>query len=1006
MINTVYLRRVAGVCSLSLGALVFGAVEAVAQQTAQPSVPETKAAADKDVLQLSPFEVNVSKDAGYGALQSNSLTNFSMDLQKMPATAQVFTQQFMDDTASTSIEAMLVSYAGTVGYNPNNASAALDMTGDRNGGQGLGVRGLQASGIKRDGFIGMKNSSRTATGNTDNFDIERVELIEGPQSLLYGAVGGGGVINTVSKRATFGQKKGSVRYTIDDNSDQRTTFDYNYGVDKLAVRVAGLYGKGATERFNLSNQHDLDGLYAQIAYRPTQKITVRLLGERINNLAVFNNDPNFDNFLPVGDPRRGQNSRWLALTGQLANVTTVLKNEPLTYNNFSSLSGWWQSEKIKNEYLNAVVEMELGAGFSAKLTGMYSETLDQRSNAVNGKTLLPALTGGNPFNEAAYSLTNAGYNEQQDRTKGIQFTLLHQRDFKLWRLEGRSNTAFGAELSHQGPSFGSSGYDTKYYQADANWNAVINPALTQDYGRIPMPAQYWTVGSGIQTKPLFDPYVGRITIDGVNYIAQHRILYDQSRVTDANPFGVIPNNPTAANPNGFTGNWNPGGDTNNRLIYLANVTDWFDGKLTTVVGASVNTFDTINFGPTSTGVQFTVLPERDYWGYSFGGNVVVPRVKGLRFYATVSTAGLSAGTTVDYYGQPLKVPEAKAPQPEIGFKWISPESRFIAAISYNPSTTVTNETQNAGTDPFNAVNPNGINGRFNGGNQWINLDRKASSAGLVLTATPTRKWTMRFSATKLDGEILSTVKYAQLYNDQFRLNSSGTVIYEDGSPVLVNAANLTTGPKDTPLTLAMINNPASPFYANPDPNSGSIRTTALINTLTAVDPVRGRAATGVTGLPFSAIQYNFTSPSGGVITVVAAGDKNTGINEYSFNFQNSYSFDEGALKGLSVFFDVQSTVKNRAYYTITFPTGSTNTLQGVRSLYRMPDLVVCGLGVSYKHKLPGKLNRLSWSTRLNIKNLFDQSDVIIMPNPTNSTQLRARLDAQPRLLIWSNTISF
>jgi hypothetical protein len=154
------------------------------------------------------------------------------------------------------------------------------------------------------------------------------------------------------------------------------------------------------------------------------------------------------------------------------------------------------------------------------------------------------------------------------------------------------------------------------------------------------------------------------------------------------------------------------------------------------------------------------------------------------------------------------------------------------------------------------------------------------------------------------------------------------------------------------------------------------------------------------------MQYNFTNPAGGTITVVEAGDKNTGINEYSFNFQNNYSFDGGALKGLSIFFDVQRTIKNRAYYTITFPAGSTNTLQGVRSLYRMPDLTVCGLGLGYKLKLPGRFSRLEWSTRLNVKNLFDQSEVIIMPNVTNSAQLRARLDAQPRQFIWSNTISF
>lgn len=996
------LRRFAGALTLSLGALL-GAAEAVAQVANSASAAATPAA-DKDVIQLSPFEVNSSQDRGYGALRSNSLTNFSMDLQKMPATAQVFTEDFINDTASTNIETMLATYAGTVGYNPNNASAALDMTGDRNGSQGLGIRGLAAGAIKRDGFIGMKNSARTATGSTDNFDIERVELIEGPQSLLYGAVGGGGVVNTVTKRAMFGQKKGYIRYTIDDNHDQRASFDYNEGWDRFAIRVSGVHGKGATERYNLSNNHDLDGLYVTMSYRLTPKITFRVQGEQVNNLAVFNNDQNFDAFLPVGDPRRGQNSRYLALTGQLANVTNVLNGQALDYNNFSSLAGWWQSEKIDNRFLSGVVEMELGAGFSARVIGMYSETLDQRSNAVNGKNLLLPLTGGNPFNEAAYQLTTPGYNEQQDRTKGVQFTMLHDRNFNVWKLSGRSQTAAGIEFSHQGPSFGSSGYDTRYYQADADWNAIRTSA-TLDYGRVAMPNQYWTVGSGIQLRPLFDPFQKRVTINGVNYVAEHRILYDPAKSTPENPPGVIPNNPTIALPNQFAGNWNPGGDTNNRLIYGANVTEWFDGKVTTLLGVSVNTFDTRNFGPTGTGPRFTILPERDYWGYSYGVNFEVPRVKGLRAYATMSTAGLSAGTTKNFLGEPLLVPKAKAPQPEVGLKWMSPSGAYMAAIAWNPSTEVENETQNAGTDYFNAVNPNGINGRYNGGDQWININRKASSAGLILTATPTKNWRLRFSATKLDGEVTSTVQFNTRYNDQF-YTSGGIVTYKDGTPVMVNATNATNGPKDTPLSLAMINNPASPFYANPDPNSGSIRTAALISVLTTVDPVRGAANTGVTGLPLSAIQYNYTSPSNGVITVAQAGDKNTGIDEYSFNFQSNYTFDGGVLRGLGIFFDARSTIRNRGYYTITFPAGTTNVIQGTRTLYRQPDLTIYGLGLSYNVKLPGRLHRLTWETRLNIKNLFDHSDVVIMPNPTNSAQLRAKLDAQPRQLIWSNTIRF
>ena len=60
--------------------------------------------ANEDAILLTPFEVLSDPDNSYGALQSNSLSVFAMDLQKMPATAEVFTQAFIDDTNSQTIE--------------------------------------------------------------------------------------------------------------------------------------------------------------------------------------------------------------------------------------------------------------------------------------------------------------------------------------------------------------------------------------------------------------------------------------------------------------------------------------------------------------------------------------------------------------------------------------------------------------------------------------------------------------------------------------------------------------------------------------------------------------------------------------------------------------------------------------------------------------------------------------------------------------------------------------
>ncbi|HWA25015.1 MAG TPA: TonB-dependent receptor plug domain-containing protein [Lacunisphaera sp.] len=982
------------------------------------------AALAPEVLQLSPFEVNVSQDRGYGALRSNSLTAFSMDLEKMPATAQVFTSTFIDDVAATSVQDVLVNYTGLVGADPNNGGAALNnFPGDRDGSGGnLGIRGLASAPPKRDGLVGPRTTSRTAIGYNDTFSVERIELVEGPQSLLYGAVGGGGVVNVVSKRPIFNWRQTTLSFRADQYGSRRAVLDTNQGTDRVAVRVAALAAASRTVRENIGN--DDYGLYVALGFRPGRNVTVRLFHELTDSRGNVNFTPgsgDLGNFfylrdaagkpvrdaagLPVlnpADPRRGQDVRYLALTGQLADLQGVLWDGPVDYNHIGSAGAWWSSEYIRNDYNGLTIEGNLPGGLAAQLTAIYSETADQR--ATVGKNLVPAAgfpgAGANPLPETAVRLT-PGLNYQGDRTRGVRLNLLHTANFKVWRLEGRSQTVFGGEWGRQWPAFASGGIDELYYQADANWNVLTNPAIASDYGRIPLGALYFGVQHAVPAQPLFRPGTARITLGGQNYVLQPRIRRDPARVSATNPLGFVPNNPTAANPEGFAGNWNLGGDTHSQLLSLANYTEWWDGRLTTLVGASVNRFDTTNAGP-----GFLVrLEPRDYWGYQYGANYALR--PGLRLYAAVSTSALAAGTTRDLYGVPLRVPKAVSPAPEVGLKFKSADDRYSVLLSCNLTTKVENETRNVGLDFFNAVNPDGINGRYNAGDQWINLDRKSASTELVVTARPTADWRLRLSAVRLDGEVTSTVSYRQLYNDQFRTNGSN-VVYADGTPVLVDAvtgAPVASG--GTPLTLAMINDPASVLYAAPNADSGSITGVAL-RTALGPHPLAlahgGAAATGVAGLPFGARQYQWANAGDGVITVVRAGDRNTGINEYACNFQSNYAFSTGRLKGFGVFTSVRAFARNRAYYALVFPaTGGGTSVRAERVLYRLPGSTVVDLNFSYRRTFH---DRYEWSTQLNINNVFDRAEVTVAPNPANAAQPRARLSALPRQFIWTNSLRF
>src|SRR5262245_10023604 len=80
---------------------------------AQPAAPTPKNA--EETIQLNPFEVQTSKDTSYGALNSNSITKFNTELDKMPISADIFTAAFMQDVDALGVEDMLMAYGAGAG---------------------------------------------------------------------------------------------------------------------------------------------------------------------------------------------------------------------------------------------------------------------------------------------------------------------------------------------------------------------------------------------------------------------------------------------------------------------------------------------------------------------------------------------------------------------------------------------------------------------------------------------------------------------------------------------------------------------------------------------------------------------------------------------------------------------------------------------------------------------------------------------------------------------------
>jgi iron complex outermembrane receptor protein len=169
-----------------------------------------------------------------------NVTRNGLDKKDIPQTVDTIDVQKYKIYGSNDLSVML---QGTPGV-----STSYDMRGD-----GITIRGFGADtgDIYRDG-IRESGQVRRSTAN-----IERIEILKGPASVLYGRSAGGGVVNMVSKFANF-DSKSSVGAYAGSYDNYGTTADINQVInDNLAVRLTGEYGETGSFRSGIENKIEM-----------------------------------------------------------------------------------------------------------------------------------------------------------------------------------------------------------------------------------------------------------------------------------------------------------------------------------------------------------------------------------------------------------------------------------------------------------------------------------------------------------------------------------------------------------------------------------------------------------------------------------------------------------------------------------------------------------------------------------------------------------------------------
>ncbi|MBL9206836.1 MAG: TonB-dependent receptor [Opitutaceae bacterium] len=193
------------------GALLLAAIASLscsslmAQSVPAPSGSENPG---EEVVTLREFTVTTDTEQGYVVPDAISGSRAGAKLVETPFSIQALTNEFMNDFQLFEMADQLRFIAG--------AFSGAEDTGANNG---KTLRGFSPP-VLRDGFSGANPPNRST--------VDRVEVIRGPVSALYGASGPGGLINYVSKR---GKRTPSYSAT--------GTFSNDYGFERYSFEATG-----------------------------------------------------------------------------------------------------------------------------------------------------------------------------------------------------------------------------------------------------------------------------------------------------------------------------------------------------------------------------------------------------------------------------------------------------------------------------------------------------------------------------------------------------------------------------------------------------------------------------------------------------------------------------------------------------------------------------------------------------------------------------------------------
>ncbi len=381
--------------------------ELAAMQADEAAASSAAARASGDqAIQLTPFTVSTTKDAGYFAENTLAGSRLNTNLADLAASITVVTKQQMDDTASLDINDVFKYEASTEGsstYTPSivdRGTAKDTVAGYSFGNNGDTTTNAQSNRVR--GLAAPDAAINNFPTNNripfDSYNTQSVEITRGPNSLLFGLGSPSGIVNQTTAQAMLNKNNGQVVVRTDQVGSMRTSLSLNQSIvkDKLAVYGAFLYNN---QQFERKPSRDLTRReYGAITYKPFSKTVLRGFAEN------FINDSNRPNsltprdfvtpWLQAGRPAYDPTTRMITVldTGRTVGPYVINANSPGYNAAVNTILGAGAPSTLNNPLFVPGIQFEDTARPLRLIDGGQSIAFFQRNPVVAGVNYPTAQT--------------------------------------------------------------------------------------------------------------------------------------------------------------------------------------------------------------------------------------------------------------------------------------------------------------------------------------------------------------------------------------------------------------------------------------------------------------------------------------------------------------------------------------------------------------------------------------------------------------------------------------